>query len=66
MRQLSPSQIDNYLRYDRAWDCVGAYKIESQGIGLFASIEGCDHTAIMGLPLIHLVSLLTEFGLIIP
>ncbi len=66
MRQLPSANIDAYLDRDQPWDCVGSYKLESSGIALFSSIEGRDHTAIIGLPLMQLVTILETFGILLP
>ena len=66
MRHLPDAHIDAYLDRDQPWDCVGSYKLESQGIALFSSIEGRDHTAIIGLPLLQLVSMLESYGVMLP
>lgn len=63
MRELTESQIHNYLTIDTPFDCAGSYKIEQMGITLFSKIESNDHTAIIGVPLMELVSLLDEFGI---
>ncbi len=66
MRALPGPQIDAYLDRDQPWDCVGAYKIESEGITLFSSIESHDHTSIVGLPLMQLVNLLAPYDVHLP
>jgi septum formation protein len=66
MRPLSRSAIERYVRVDRPLDCAGSYKLESRGIILFERIESADHTAITGLPLIALVTILRELGYEIP
>jgi septum formation protein len=66
MRPLSRASIERYLRADRPLDCAGSYKLESRGIVLFDRIETEDHTAITGLPLVALLSILTEIGFEIP
>jgi septum formation protein len=66
MRPLAPSAIERYVAADRPLDCAGSYKLESRGIALFEQIESQDHTAITGLPLIALVSILRELGFEIP
>jgi septum formation protein len=62
LRPLAEHEIARYVALDRPLDCAGAYKIESLGIALFASIVGDDFTAIVGLPLLRLVELLARFG----
>ena len=66
MRPLSPEAIARYVERDHPVDCAGAYKIERAGIALFASVVGADPQAIVGLPLMSLVSLLERFSLDIP
>lgn len=57
-RDLSDAQIDNYLRLERPYDCAGSAKIESLGVALIHKIESDDPTALIGLPLMALVSML--------
>ena len=63
MRAFSDSYLDAYLA--RNWPnigaSVGAYQIEGEGIRLFSRIEG-DHFAILGLPLLELLTTLTRRG----
>jgi septum formation protein len=66
MRPLSRPEIERYVRNERPLDCAGSYKIESRGIALFERIDSEDQTAITGLPLIALVSILRELGFTIP
>lgn len=62
LRALTASQIADYVKRDQPLDCVGSYRVEALGMCLFSSIEGNDYTAIIGLPMIQLVSLLEKFG----
>lgn len=62
MRPLTLAQIHQYVRDDKPLDCAGSYKLESRGIKLFHKIEMDDHTAIIGLPLIELTSVLLKLG----
>lgn len=62
MRPLRDAAIARYVERDRPLDCAGAYKIESLGIALFERTDGRDFTAIVGLPLTVLVTLLARFG----
>lgn len=63
MRKLYREQIETYLRAETPYDCAGAYKIEKRGITLFEKIETHDCTAIQGLPLIKLTTVLEEVGI---
>jgi septum formation protein len=66
MRALSRPELERYVARDRPLDCAGSYKIEAAGIALFEGIEGDDFSAIMGLPLIALASLLRARGFVVP
>jgi septum formation protein len=62
MRSLSLEEIERYVRGDLPLDCAGSYKLESRGIRLFNAIDMSDHTAIIGLPLMELTSVLLKLG----
>jgi septum formation protein len=66
MRPLPRDAIERYVAADEPTDCAGSYKLESRGIVLFDRIESDDHSAITGMPLIALVTILRELGLTIP
>ena len=57
-RQLSDSEIENYLRREPAYNCAGSAKSEGLGIALLKSMQGDDPNALVGLPLIALCDLL--------
>jgi septum formation protein len=65
MRPLSPEEVGRYLADigDDATATVGAYQIEGPGIRLFERIEG-DYFAILGLPLVPLLTFLRSAGAI--
>jgi septum formation protein len=65
MRPLSPEDVGRYLAEigDDAMASVGAYQIEGPGIRLFERIEG-DYFAILGLPLLPLLTFLRSAGAI--
>ena len=62
MRELSNSQIAEYICLDRPWDTAGSYKFEKHGVALFEKVECDDFTAIQGLPLLELSRVLIDFG----
>ena len=62
MRPLTRAQIERYVDRDEPFDCAGSYKVEAAGSLLFESMQGADHTAIVGLPLTALSDLLELFG----
>jgi len=62
-RAFPEAAIEPYLRADRPYDCAGSAKIDSLGIALVERLDGDDPTALVGLPLIALVTLLGELGL---
>ena len=57
-RQLDDSQVENYLRADEPYNCAGSFKSEGLGITLFERMEGDDPSALIGLPLIQLTTML--------
>jgi septum formation protein len=61
-RDFDDATIDAYLRADRPYDCAGAAKIESLGIALVERVVSEDPTALIGLPLIRLTSMLLAAG----
>lgn len=66
MRPLSREQIARYVAADAPVDCAGAYKLEARGIALFSRIQSEDHSAVTGLPLIAVTSILASLGFPIP
>lgn len=61
-RSMTPIQIDAYLEMEQPFDCAGSAKSEGLGIVLLDRISGDDPTALIGLPLIALSSMLAQFG----
>jgi septum formation protein len=61
-RELSDSEIENYLRREPAYNCAGSAKSEGLGIALLSSMQGDDPNALVGLPLIALCDLLRNQG----
>jgi septum formation protein len=62
LRELSSVQIRRYLERERPFDCAGSFKVEGLGIALMEQVTGTDYTALIGLPLIALTTMLQEFG----
>lgn len=62
-RDLSPSEIERYLRLEQPYDCAGSAKSETLGIALLSAIDSDDPTALVGLPLIRTCRLLRLAGL---
>lgn len=65
-RLLDARQIERYLQQDQPYDCAGSAKIEALGISLVEQVESDDPTALIGLPLIALVTMLQNEGVQIP
>ncbi|MEO6322587.1 MAG: Maf family nucleotide pyrophosphatase [Polaromonas sp.] len=61
-RDLSDSEIENYLRAEQPYDCAGSAKSEGLGIALLESIESDDPTALVGLPLIRTCKMIQAAG----
>ncbi len=61
-RDLTPKQIDNYLRKETPYNCAGSFKSEALGISLFERMIGDDPNSLIGLPLIQLIKMLENEG----
>lgn len=65
MRDVSDAYLQAYV--GRNWDsirhAVGGYKLEEEGVRLFASIDG-DYFNVLGMPLLPLLNFLTLRGVI--
>jgi septum formation protein len=62
-RDLSASELQRYIELEPALDCAGSFKVEGLGISLFGSVQSSDPTALEGLPLIALTSLMRQAGI---
>ena len=62
-RDLTDSEIENYLRAEQPYDCAGSAKSEGLGIALLASIDSDDPTALVGLPLIRTCQMIRAAGI---
>ena len=61
-RDLSDAQIENYLIKEQPYHCAGSAKSEGLGIAIIEKMTGDDPNALIGLPLIKLVSMLQKEG----
>lgn len=65
-RKLSDDVLETYLLTEEPYDCAGSAKSEGLGISLLEAIKSDDPTALVGLPLIALTTLLRDAGFAIP
>ncbi len=63
LRDLPDDELDAYLRIEQPYDCAGSAKNEGLGIVLIESLRSDDPTALTGLPLIALTSMLRKAGI---
>ena len=65
MRAFGTEFLDRYLQSagDAALSSVGGYQLEGMGAQLFARVDG-DYFTILGLPLLPLLDILREHGLL--
>lgn len=61
-RDLPDAELDAYLRIEQPYDCAGSAKNEGLGIAILERIESTDPTALTGLPLIALTTMLRRAG----
>ncbi len=61
-RHLTDAQIEHYLKLEQPYDCAGSAKSEGLGIAVIEKMTGDDPNALVGLPLIKLVSMLQNAG----
>lgn len=62
-RTLTDEQIESYLTKEQPYHCAGSAKSEGLGIALMESMVGEDPNALIGLPLIKLITMLKNEGL---
>lgn len=62
-RSLNRHEIEHYVAIDQPLDCAGAFKIERLGITLFERVKSEDPSALIGLPVIALITILREAGI---
>ncbi len=62
-RPFSDPEIERYLNKEAPYHCAGSAKTEGLGIALIQKISGDDPNALIGLPLIALISMLQNEGI---
>jgi septum formation protein len=62
-RDLPDQELDAYLRTEQPYDCAGSAKNEGLGIAIIERIDSTDPTALTGLPLIALTTMLRRSGM---
>jgi septum formation protein len=65
-RLLDDATIARYVTLEAPLDCAGSFKSEGLGIALCESIDSVDPSALIGLPLIRLSSVLRNVGFELP
>ena len=63
--EITRSLAKAYLKKDKPLDCAGSFKVECAGSILFKHIKTNDPSALVGLPLIWVCSILKKLGHII-
>lgn len=62
-RTLPDAELDAYLRIEQPYDCAGSAKNEELGIAIIEAIRSDDPSALTGLPLIALTTMLRNAGI---
>ena len=62
-RNLPDEKLEAYLHIEKPYDCAGSAKNEGLGIAIIEKIESTDPTALTGLPLIALTTMLNRAGI---
>jgi septum formation protein len=65
-RELDDNVLEAYLLAETPYDCAGSAKSEGLGICLLEHVRSDDSTALIGLPLITVCTLLRDAGFSIP
>lgn len=65
-RQLSLAEIHRYLDHESPYDCACSFRLEGLGPSLLTSMNSSDPSALIGLPLIKLATILREIGIAVP
>ena len=62
-RRLADRQLEHYLRVEQPYQCAGSFMSEGYGACLFRRMRGDDPTALIGLPLLKLTTMLENAGI---
>ncbi len=62
-RVLSDRQLEHYLKVEQPYQCAGSFKAEAYGSCLFRRMRGDDPSALIGLPLFKLTTMLEAAGI---
>lgn len=65
-RQLTLAEIRRYVRLEQPWYSAGSIHVEGLGPALLESLQCEDPSAVIGLPLISLCSMLRKQGVEVP
>lgn len=65
-RALNTDQIARYVDREKPFNCAGSFKSEGYGITLFERFDGADPNTLIGLPLIRLITMLENRGVVLP
>jgi septum formation protein len=65
-RDSTDSTLRRYLEQEQPYDCAGSAKAEALGIALTEQITSDDPTALIGLPLIAVTTMLARAGVMVP
>jgi septum formation protein len=61
-RAYTDRELEHYLEIEQPYDCAGSAKIEGLGIALVEAIESDDPSALIGLPLMQITTMLRNEG----
>jgi septum formation protein len=62
-RNLGAAEIKRYVELEQPLDCAGSFKCEGLGSALFTRLWGDDPTALEGLPMITVSTMLRHWGI---
>lgn len=63
LKKLTNEQINNYILKEEPYECAASFKVEGLGISLVDGINCRDFNAIIGLPIIKLVKILSKINI---